>query len=66
MAQDALVQASIRRRLIGLAALLIISLAVSPLIFDAAGYKERHIENRIPPALRCRLLWAAPAAVEAA
>ena len=66
MAQDALVQASIRRRLIGLAALLIISLAVSPLIFDAAGYKERHIENRIPPRPEMpAIVEAAPAQVEA-
>ena len=50
MAQDALIQASIRRRLLGLAALLVISLSISPLIFDAAGYKERKIVDRIPPA----------------
>lgn len=65
MAQDALVQASIRRRLIGLVALLIISLAISPLIFDAAGYKERHIENRIPPRPEMpAIVEAAPAQVE--
>lgn len=49
MAADALVQTSIRRRLLGLAALLVISLAIAPLIFDAAGYKERKIVDRIPP-----------------
>lgn len=50
MAQDALIQASIRRRLLGLGALLVISLSIAPLIFDAAGYKERKIVDRIPPA----------------
>jgi len=49
VAEDALIQASMRRRLLGLASLLIISLAIAPLIFDAAGYKERNIVDRIPP-----------------
>lgn len=48
MAENESVKTAIRRRLIGLAAVVAITLAISPLLFDAAGYKERQLENRIP------------------
>lgn len=50
MADAAGLRAVLRRRLIGALALVIISLAISPLLFDAAGYRERQLVNRIPPA----------------
>lgn len=50
MAEPASLAYSFRRRLIGVVAVVVISVAIAPLLFDAAGYKERHIENRIPPA----------------
>lgn len=50
MADAAQVKSGLKRRMIGALALVIISLAISPLLFDAAGYKERQLVNRIPPA----------------
>lgn len=40
----------IKKRTVGAIALVVISLAIAPLLFDAAGYKERQLTNRIPPA----------------
>lgn len=42
--------AGLKRRAVGALALIVISLAIAPLVFDAAGYKERQLTNRIPPA----------------
>jgi len=39
----------LKRRIIGVVALIVISLAISPLLFDAAGFKERQLVDRIPP-----------------
>lgn len=50
MADAAQVKSGLKRRMVGALALVIISLAISPLLFDAAGYKERQLVNRIPPA----------------
>ncbi len=44
------VKATIRRRIIGTAAIVAIFMSITPLLFDAAGYKERQLENRIPTA----------------
>ncbi|WP_245578224.1 SPOR domain-containing protein [Marinobacterium litorale] len=38
-----------KKRLLGAFALLVIGAAVLPLVFDGAGYRERHLESRIPP-----------------
>ncbi|NVK01321.1 MAG: SPOR domain-containing protein [Oceanospirillaceae bacterium] len=50
MADSASLNRGLKRRLVGALALVVISLAITPLLFDAAGYKERQLENRIPPA----------------
>lgn len=39
-----------KKRIIGLFAVAIIGAAVLPLVLDGAGYRERHLESRIPPA----------------
>lgn len=43
-------RSGLKKRTVGAIALVVISLAVAPLLFDAAGYKERQLTNRIPPA----------------
>lgn len=43
-------RSGLKKRTVGAIALVVISLAIAPLIFDAAGYKERQLVNRIPPA----------------
>jgi len=40
----------LKKRTVGAVALVVISLTIAPLLFDAAGYKERQLTNRIPPA----------------
>lgn len=50
LAEQQEVRVQMRRRLMGLGAVVAISLAITPLLFDAAGYRERQLENRIPPA----------------
>lgn len=54
MAEQQEVRVQMRRRLMGLGAVVAISLAITPLLFDAAGYRERQLENRIPPAPQLR------------
>lgn len=49
MADTPSVNQGLKRRMIGVVALIVISLAISPLLFDAAGFKERQLVNRIPP-----------------
>ncbi|MBR9882540.1 MAG: SPOR domain-containing protein [Oceanospirillales bacterium] len=39
-----------KKRILGLCAIAIIGAAVLPLVLDGAGYRERHLDNRIPPA----------------
>lgn len=50
MVESLSVKQGLKRRLVGVVALIVISLAITPLLFDAAGFKERQIVNRIPPA----------------
>jgi DedD protein len=40
----------LKKRIIGGCALVIVGAAVLPLLLDGAGYRERHLESRIPPA----------------
>jgi len=39
-----------KKRILGLCAIAIVGAAVLPLLLDGAGYRERHLESRIPPA----------------
>lgn len=39
-----------KKRLVGAFALLIVGVAILPLILDGSGYRERHLDSRIPPA----------------
>lgn len=43
-------RSGLKKRTVGAIALVVISLSIAPLLFDAAGYKERQLTNRIPPA----------------
>lgn len=43
-------RSGLKKRTVGGVALVVISAAIAPLLFDAAGYKERQLVNRIPPA----------------
>lgn len=43
---------TLKKRILGGCALAIIGAAVLPLLLDGAGYRERHLESRIPPAPR--------------
>lgn len=38
-----------KKRIVGVAALIVIAAALLPMLFDGSGYRERHVENRIPP-----------------
>lgn len=40
----------LKKRIIGGCALGIVGAALLPLLLDGAGYRERHLESRIPPA----------------
>lgn len=39
-----------KKQLIGLAAVLVSALVLFPLLLDGTGYRERHLQERIPPA----------------
>ncbi|MBV1786554.1 SPOR domain-containing protein [Marinobacterium sp. D7] len=39
-----------KKRVLGLCAVVIVGAAILPLLLDGAGYRERHLESRIPPA----------------
>lgn len=39
-----------KKQLIGLAAVLVSALVLFPLLLDGSGYRERHLQDRIPPA----------------
>ncbi len=41
-------QQKVKHRLIGLAVILISAAVIFPLFFDGSGYKERHLQSKIP------------------
>lgn len=40
----------VKKRILGACAVLVVGAALLPLLLDGAGYKERHLESRIPEA----------------
>lgn len=40
----------VKKRILGACAVLVVGAALIPLLLDGAGYKERHLESRIPAA----------------